>query len=121
MKEYNVDGAMIATSAEANSSCFRSEAEGGLLPWRDVVRDYIKEAIRVENRFGNTKYLLNMMIKTKDKAYARAQRSKNYADICHFLEFDELMPGAIEADKILGLESKGVSKAIEEEVKPSLL
>lgn len=119
MKEYNVDGAMIATAAEANSSCFRSEAEGGLLPWRDVVRDYVKEAIRVENRFGNTKYLLNMMIKSKDKACGRAKESKNYTDICRFLEFDELVPAATEVDKILGLDSKGISKGIEKEVKAS--
>jgi tRNA-dihydrouridine synthase 2 len=120
MKEFNVDGAMIATSAEANSSCFRSEADGGLLPWRDVVRDYIKEAIRVENRFGNTKYLLNMMIKTKDKAFRQAQQSKNYADVCQFLEFDELLPAAMEVDQILGLETKGVySKGTEKDVKPS--
>ncbi|EED12318.1 tRNA dihydrouridine synthase (Smm1), putative [Talaromyces stipitatus ATCC 10500] len=120
MKEYNVDGAMIATAAEANSSCFRSEADGGLLPWRDVVKDYVKEAIRVENKFGNTKYLLNMMIKAKDKAGAQAKQSKNYVDVCRTLEFDDLLPAAVEVDKILGLEMKGVtSKITEKETKPS--
>ena len=41
MEEYGVDGAMIATAAESNASCFRSAAEGGFLPWKEVVREYM--------------------------------------------------------------------------------
>jgi tRNA-dihydrouridine synthase 2 len=118
MAEYDVDGAMIATAAEANSSCFRSEEEGGLLPWRDVVREYIKECIRVENRFGNTKYLLNMLINAKDKEFKLAKQCRNYLDACRLLQFDELLPAAIEVDKILGLDTREtISK--EKDVKSS--
>ncbi|KAH8694044.1 hypothetical protein BGW36DRAFT_399218 [Talaromyces proteolyticus] len=103
MEEYGADGAMIATAAEANSSCFRSAAEGGLLPWRDVVEAYMEEAIRAENRYGNTKFLLNMMIQSKDNSSKQAKQAKNYLDVCRLLQFDHLIPAAKEVDKILGL------------------
>lgn len=106
MEEYGADGAMIATSAEQNPSCFRTGAEGGLLPWRDVVRSYLEESIRVENRFGNTKYLLNMMVNSKDKAFKEAKQAKNYTDACRLLQFDDLVPAAKEVDKILGLQDR---------------
>ncbi|KAJ5115991.1 Aldolase-type TIM barrel [Penicillium angulare] len=106
MKEYGVDGAMIATSAEANSSCFRSEAEGGLLPWRDIVYEYVRFCIESENRFGNTKYLLNMMIPGKNKEFKAAKMAKTYVDTCRALKFDDLIPSAMSIDKVLGLSDK---------------
>ncbi|KAJ5769345.1 hypothetical protein N7520_003904 [Penicillium odoratum] len=115
MEEYGVDGAMIATSAEANSSCFRSEADGGLAPWREVVHEYVKFCIESENRFGNTKYLLNMLIPGKNKEFGQAKASKTYTDVCRNLKFDDLIPGAICLDEILQLSGKWEEAPAEEE------
>jgi tRNA-dihydrouridine synthase 2 len=106
MKEYGVDGAMIATAAETNPSCFRTEAEGGLLPWREVVRAYMEACLQCENRWGNTKYLLNMMISGKNKEFKNANSAKNYSDACRLLQFDDLLPMAKEVDKIKGLDKR---------------
>lgn len=110
MKEYGVDGAMIATSAEANPSCFRSEAEGGLLPWRDVVHAYLQACLETENRFGNTKYLLNILIPGKNKEFQHSRSSKSYYDWCHSLKFDDLIPAAIRVDEFMNLAHKSVFK-----------
>ncbi|KAF9892898.1 hypothetical protein FE257_000490 [Aspergillus nanangensis] len=125
MSEYGVDGAMIATSAESNPSCFRSKAEGGLLPWRDVVYDYVKASIESENRFGNTKFLLNTLIPggKKNPEFNHAKNAKNYADYCRILEFEDLLPGALEVDTILNLTEKSIfktetrSKAVQNAIK----
>lgn len=107
IEEYGVDGAMIATAAEANPSCFRSEAQGGLLPWREVVHSYLDAAIQCENKFGNTKFLLNILIPTKKNSeFAEAKQARCYTDACHLLRFDDLLPGARELDKILDLTHK---------------
>lgn len=106
MKEYGVDGAMIATAAEANPSCFRSEEEGGLLPWRDMVHEYMRFSMESENRYSNTKYLLNMMVPGKDKRFKEAKQARTYYDACHLLEFPDLFPLACETDDVLGLGDK---------------
>ncbi|OJJ48586.1 hypothetical protein ASPZODRAFT_130665 [Penicilliopsis zonata CBS 506.65] len=108
MGEYGVDGAMIATAAESNSSCFRSDAQGGLLPWRDVVREYIDLCIQSENRLSNTKYLLNMLIPGKSKDFLQVKSSKCYTDICTVLGLDHLIPAATRVDEILNLAGKSV-------------
>lgn len=106
MNEFGVDGAMIAVSAEANSSCFRTEADGGLAPWRDVVYQYLKFCIESENRYGNTKYLLNMLIPGKSKEFKDAKLSKTYTDVCRRLKFHDLVPQALQLDEILDLTHK---------------
>lgn len=62
MEQFGVDGAMIATAAEKNPSVFRPD---GAVPWRDVVGEYVETAIRVANRWGNTKFLLAQVIPGK--------------------------------------------------------
>lgn len=106
MEEYSVDGAMIATSAENNSSCFRTKEDGGLAPWREVTYEYLRFCIESENRLGNTKYLLNMLIPGKDKEFKDTKLSKTYLDICRGLKFDDLLPAAAGLDQILGLDDK---------------
>jgi len=106
MKEYGVDGAMIATAAEANSSCFRAKADGGLAPWRDVVHEYLRFCIESENRLGNTKYLLNMLIPGKNQEFKDAKLSRTYTDACRRLKFDDLVPLAVQVDEILELDHK---------------
>ncbi|KAH3960951.1 hypothetical protein HBH98_204520 [Parastagonospora nodorum] len=85
MEEFNVDGAMIATEAEKNPSCFRSDAEGGPHEWRSqwktVVTEYMRFALMVENRWGNTKYLLGQMIPGRDKCYQAMNKSRCYTDV----------------------------------------
>jgi tRNA-dihydrouridine synthase 2 len=106
MAEYGVDGAMIATSAETNSSCFRAEADGGAAPWRDVVYDYLGFCLDCENRLGNTKYLLNMLVPGKNKEFNQAKLAKTYLDICRGMKFEDLLPRAAAVDELLGLKDK---------------
>jgi len=110
--EYGVDGGMIATAAEANSSCFRTEAEGGLLPWREVVTEYMKYALAVENRWGNTKFLLSQLMPGKAEVAKRCQQSKNNRQVCEILELDDLYDQARDVDERLGIADK-TGQAIE--------
>ena len=111
-EEYGVDGAMIATAAEANSSVFRSEEEGGLVPWREVVAEYMKVALEVENRWGNTKFLLSQLMPGKADAQKRCQQAKNYRQVCEILELDHLYDQARDVDERLGITER-VGQAIE--------
>ncbi|KAJ5124779.1 uncharacterized protein N7515_008604 [Penicillium bovifimosum] len=106
MTEYGVDGAMIATAAESNSSCFRTKADGGLAPWQEVVHEYMCLCMEVENRMANTKYLLNNLIPGKNKEFNNAKMAKTYLDICRALKFDDLLPAAVRTDELLGLAEK---------------
>lgn len=109
-EEFGADGAMIATAAEKNPSCFRSQADGGIAHWREVVEDYVKAAIDVDNRFGNTKFLLAQMVPGKEKAYQPASQSKCYTNLCKALGFDHLLEQARDADMKLGLDQPLPSK-----------
>ena len=101
--EFGADGAMIATAAETNSSCFRTEAEGGLASWKEVVEEYIKTALDVENRWGNTKYLLNHLIPGKQPVYREVTTSKSYHHACRILGLEHLEAKAKEVDGKLGI------------------
>ena len=103
MREYGVDGAMIATAAESNFSCFRTAEQGGLLPWKELVHDYMDAALECENKWGNTKFLLNILIPGKARQFNGAKQSKGYEECCQILEFEDLIPRAQEADRILAL------------------
>jgi tRNA-dihydrouridine synthase 2 len=101
--EYGVDGAMIATAAETNSSCFRSKENGGPAPWREVVEQYLKVCMEVENRFGNTKYLLGHLVPGKEPVYRCIAATKTYTQICELLGLQHLLEAAREADVNLNL------------------
>ncbi|KAG9257000.1 putative tRNA dihydrouridine synthase [Emericellopsis atlantica] len=98
--EFGADGAMIATAAEKNPSCFRTQAEGGLLPWKEVVEDYLRICMEVDNRFANTKFLLTQMVVGKDPAYQKMHSAKSYQALCEAFGFDHLVEQAKEVDKI---------------------
>ena len=102
-REFGVDGAMIATAAEANSSCFRSEAEGGLLPWKIVVYEYLKIALDVDNKWGNSKFLLSQLMPGKAQVYKDLSGCKNYAQACKALGVEVLYEHALEVDQRLGI------------------
>ena len=103
IQTYGVDGAMIATAAEANPSCFRTAEQGGLLPWREVVSEYLKTALALENKYGNTKFLLSQLMPGKIDAYQRMSSSKSYGEVCEILGWEDLRAQAISVDKRLGL------------------
>jgi tRNA-dihydrouridine synthase 2 len=108
VKEYGVDGGMIATAAEANSSVFRTKEQGGLAPWREVVTEYLKLAMSVENKAGNTKFLLSQLMPSKDPLYQPVQMSKGYQQCCEVLGMDaEMITRAKEVDEILGIDAQG--------------
>ncbi|KAK5062577.1 hypothetical protein LTR84_004650 [Exophiala bonariae] len=111
--EYGIDGAMIATAAEANSSVFRSKEDGGLAPWEAVVKEYMVFAITVENKFVNTKFLLSQLMPGKNKAYQPVQQSRSYSDILASLNITdaEIVSQAKDVDRILGLDHPRVTKA----------
>lgn len=102
-EEYGTDGAMIATAAESNSSCFRTAEEGGLLPWREVVTEYLKTALEVDNKFGNTKFLLSQLVPGKEQENRKIVGMRNYVDACAGLELPELHDLATEVDGRLGI------------------
>ncbi|KAM5435302.1 tRNA-dihydrouridine synthase 2 [Microsporum ferrugineum] len=116
MSQYDVDGAMIATSAESNFSCFRSAADGGLASWRDLAHEYISTAMECENKWGNTKYLLNIFLPGKDKTAQVAKAARTYTHCCTVLGFDDLLPAANKVDSILGISDRteaGIKRSAE--------
>lgn len=112
ISEYCVDGAMIATAAEANSSCFRTQDEGGLLPWQEVVPEYMRTALQVENKWGNTKFLLSQLMPGKSDVYRRVVGCKSYRQTCEVLELNNLVDLAINVDERLGIDERKESKAV---------
>ncbi|KAL8722900.1 MAG: hypothetical protein Q9225_000670 [Loekoesia sp. 1 TL-2023] len=103
IQEYGVDGAMIATAAEANPSSFRANEQGGLLPWREVVYKYMKIALDVDNKWGNTRFTLGQLIPGKLDVFRKATGSKSYTEVCKALQFDNLLDQAGEVDERLGI------------------
>lgn len=110
IREYGVDGAMIATQAEKNPSCFRSAADGGILPWNDVVEQYIRYALEVENKFGNTKFLLCQLVPGKQPAYRNISTCKSYTKVCEMLGYEHLMERAREVDISLDIDPDNAGK-----------
>jgi tRNA-dihydrouridine synthase 2 len=115
-KDYEVDGAMIATAAEKDPSVFRAAADGGKAEWRTIVQEYMHAAIDVENRWGNTKFLLAQMMPGKELNKRGIAQAKNYEHVCEKLELgdEELTEKARKLDAMLDLtnrELKSTQKA----------
>ena len=102
IQEFRVDGAMIATAAEENPSSFRTNDEGGRLPWGEVVREYMQIALDVDNKWGNTKFTLGQLVPGKVEVYRKVTGSKSYTDVCNALEFHDLLEQARGVDERLG-------------------
>lgn len=114
IQDYGVDGAMIATAAEANPSCFRTASEGGLLPWREVATEYVKIALDVENKFGNTKFLLSQLLPGKLAIYKKLASCGSYGEICEIMHLPELRDLASNVDRKIGIRlQKGESLALQ--------
>lgn len=123
IEEYGVDGAMIATAAETNPSVFRPESDGGKADWEEVVKEYVKTSLEIENRWGNTKYLLGQMIPGKQKVYKDMMKTKSFSDIVDVLGYTDLQDlakdvdkrleiGAFEKPKMTKAERKALAKAV---------
>jgi tRNA-dihydrouridine synthase 2 len=110
MNDFGADGAMIATSAEKNSSCFRGLADGGMAHWREVVQTYVRYGIEVQNKFGNTKYLLCHIIPGKQPEYKLISSCKSYTKVCQMLGFTDLVDKAQEVDEKLGIDPESGPK-----------
>ncbi|KAH6659910.1 hypothetical protein BKA67DRAFT_509108 [Truncatella angustata] len=110
MEEFGTDGAMIATAAEKNSSCFRSAADGGMASWKEVVEHYVRYSIEVENKFGNTKYLLCHIIPGKQPEYKLISACKSYTKVCQMLGFESLLDQARDCDEKLRIDPEVGSK-----------
>uniref|UniRef100_A0A6F9DC03 tRNA-dihydrouridine(20) synthase [NAD(P)+]-like n=1 Tax=Phallusia mammillata TaxID=59560 RepID=A0A6F9DC03_9ASCI len=64
---------MIARSAQLNCSVFRKE---GLLPMEQVIKDYLKIAVRYDNHYINCKFcILEMMKEKQETPVGQAVRS----------------------------------------------
>lgn len=118
-EEFGADGAMIATAAEKNPSCFRSEADGGVAPWQEVVESYVKTALDVDNRFGNTKFLLAQMVPGKSQHYQPISQCKSYVKTCETLGLDKYVEQAKEVDSRCGLDQPPMGKAAKKKAKNS--
>jgi len=110
ISEFGVDGAMIATAAEKNSSCFRTEADGGVAPWKEVAEEYLKTCLKLENRWGNTKYLLAHLVPGKSPAYRQMTSAKSYSQACSILDLEHLQPQAEQVDKSIGIDEESVAQ-----------
>ena len=110
-KQYGADGGMIATAAESNSSCFRTQADGGLLHWTEVVSEYMRLAVQVENRWRNTKFLLSQLMPGKAEASRQIARAMSYRQACEALELHELLASAKIIDERLGIDESRMTKA----------
>lgn len=102
-REYGCDGAMIATCAEKNPSCFRAKSDGGMETWQQAVEKYLRFAMEVENKMGNTKFMLTQMVPGRDGTYRQMQGCKSYEAFVKLFGFDGLKEMADEADRILQL------------------
>jgi tRNA-dihydrouridine synthase 2 len=107
IKEFGVDGAMIASAAEKNPSCFRSQADGGLASWQEVAAEYMKIAMETENKFGNTKFLLAHMVPGRHIQYRPISQAKCYVDLCESLQLQNLLEAAEAADTKIELGKHG--------------
>jgi tRNA-dihydrouridine synthase 2 len=102
MREYGADGAMIARAAEANPSCFRARAAGGLAPWREVAAAYVRAALAVDNRWANSKFMLLNLVPGRERAHKALAACKSYGQMCEVLELPELRELAADVDRELG-------------------
>ncbi|ODQ82507.1 hypothetical protein BABINDRAFT_164288 [Babjeviella inositovora NRRL Y-12698] len=72
-KTYGPDiGAMIATCAETNASCFSPEP----VSWAKLTKEFVEIATKYNNHVSNTKYCLTSIVPGKTKYYQLIARSK---------------------------------------------
>ncbi|KAI9322674.1 hypothetical protein BX666DRAFT_1849277 [Dichotomocladium elegans] len=89
-EKTNADSVMIARGAQYNPSIFRKE---GFLPYEEVVEAYVKWAVRVDNIYQNTKYVLLTMNSDpgycKTPVYRKIQQAKSALAICEIFGLED--------------------------------
>ena len=109
-------------------SVFRTEKEGGKAPWGEVTERYLRIALEMENKYGNTKFMLAQIVSGKSEAGRKLQKARGYCMAVEALGLEaELGRRAEEVDTRLGIterlererrekeaKSKGVQKAKKE-------
>jgi tRNA-dihydrouridine synthase 2 len=115
-QQYGADGAMIATAAERNSSCFRTAEQGGMADWRELVEHYLRFAMEVHNKFGNTKYQLNILIPGREPLVKKMHLAPSYTAVCEALGYNGLLEQAGLVNELLGIspEAKARERAVKE-------
>ncbi|EMR11381.1 hypothetical protein PNEG_00406 [Pneumocystis murina B123] len=89
IKEWDIDGAMIARAAKKNPSCFRME---GLLSQIEVAQEWLRMAIQTGNSFSNTKFCILQIL--DDKSISRKtvfqpfQNAKSFFEMVKILGID---------------------------------
>ncbi|KTW30738.1 hypothetical protein T552_00450 [Pneumocystis carinii B80] len=86
IKEWDVDGAMIARAAEKNPSCFRME---GLLPQIEIAQEWLRIAIQTGNSFSNTKFCILKIL--DDKSISRKTIFQPFQNAKSFLEMVKIL------------------------------
>ena len=111
IEEFGADGAMIATAAEKNPLVFQRGSHTGRDNWREVVREYIQTAMRMENRWGNTKFTLAQLIPGKADKTIQISKCKCHTDTVLALGFSDLLDQAKQLDAMRGLEPNSMEKS----------
>lgn len=96
-------GAMIASEAEINPTCFN---KSGQLPWFTTIKEYIKFADKFNNHPSNTKYCLTRMIpneKNQNKIYHLITKAKTANEFSNIIlnQMDDNGEFIIKNDKIV--------------------
>lgn len=115
--EYGCDGAMIATAAETNPSCFRTEEQGGVAPWKEVTKLYLETCMESENRWGNTKYLLGHLVPGKDAMHKTVMSLQCYTQAVEAFGFTDLLEKAKDCDRSTGMDKFVEAKEIKKQGK----
>ncbi|XP_042196337.1 tRNA-dihydrouridine(20) synthase [NAD(P)+]-like [Callorhinchus milii] len=84
----NASSVMVARAAMWNPSIFRKE---GLLPIEDVLKEYIKYAIRYDSHCSNTKYCVCQMLRERLESPRgkRLHGAQSNLEICEIFEMAE--------------------------------
>lgn len=82
IKEYGVDGCMIARAAETNPSVF---LPGDKLPWYDIAREYLRTSIEFDHHFPNIKFCLSHIVPGKSPLHLAITRCKTPQQACEIL------------------------------------
>ena len=106
-KEFGVDGAMMATAAEANPSVFRPVEQGGQAHWKEMSVEYLRLALETENRWGNTKFTLAQLMPGKAEVSKKLTRAKCYSQAVEVMELKEELGDKAEIlDEKMGLKER---------------
>ncbi|PHH62010.1 hypothetical protein CDD81_7634 [Ophiocordyceps australis] len=118
-QEYGADGAMIATAAEKNPSCFRTQAQGGLLAWRELAEQYILTSMDIRHHFGKTKYSLAQIIPGKESVRQKVVQNTTHAGLCKDLGLESLLQRARQIDATMGLQEAEEKQTRKKQANPS--